>query len=47
VLPEEEREKVLNADEFPMEAASRLMERIGEEKGKISGAKAIKRQKDK
>ncbi len=32
VLPEEEREKVLNADEFPMELASRLLERIGEER---------------
>jgi hypothetical protein len=35
VLPEDEREKVLNADKFPMEPASRLLERIGEEKGKI------------
>jgi hypothetical protein len=35
VLPEEEREKVLRADMFPMEPASRLLERIGEEKGQI------------
>lgn len=34
VLPEEEREKVLNGDEFPMEAAGQLLERIGEERGK-------------
>ncbi len=34
VLPEEEREKVLNADEFPIEQASRLLERIGEEREK-------------
>jgi type I restriction enzyme S subunit len=35
VLPEAERQTVLNGDEFPMEPASRLLERIGEEKGKI------------
>jgi len=32
VLPEEEREKVLEADEFPMEPASRLLERIRNER---------------
>jgi hypothetical protein len=32
VLPEEEREKVLNGDEFPIESSSRLLERIGEER---------------
>lgn len=49
VLPEEKRERVLNGDEFPMEPASRLLERIGEEKGKISGVKTriSKGQKDK
>lgn len=35
VLPEEERERVLNGNEFPMEPASRLLERIGEERPKI------------
>lgn len=35
VLPEEEREKVLNADEFPMEPVSTLLKRIGEEKEKM------------
>jgi len=34
VLPEEEREKVLNADEFPIEPASYLLRRVMEEKGK-------------
>jgi type I restriction enzyme S subunit len=32
VLPEEEREKVLNGDEFPIESSNRLLERIGEER---------------
>ena len=46
VLPEEEREKVLNADEFPMEPASRLLERIGDEKeenGNIGKSRRRKR----
>ncbi len=44
VLPEEEREKVLSADEFPIEPASRLLERIGEERAKQESSKrCIKR----
>ncbi len=39
MLPEEEREKVLNEDEFPMEPASRLLERIREERAKLEGSK--------
>ncbi len=34
VLPEEKREKVLDVDEFPMEPASRLLERIRDERTK-------------
>jgi hypothetical protein len=47
VLPEEERETVLNADEFPIEPASRLLERIWDEREKIecSGRKLKGRRK--
>ncbi len=39
VLPEDEQETILNADEFSMEPARRLMERIGEERAKLEGGK--------
>jgi len=46
VLPEGEREKVLEADEFPMEDASELQRHIREERGKVGGAKAKRKKMD-